>query len=150
MTISIRPATERDQQHIVKLVHAERLNPYGLHWLNFIVAESEGRIIGTVQLRPHRDGSHELGSLVVEAASRGHDLSSQLIEQRLAGRNGRILLITSRRFADRYRRWGFTRIAPAAAPVGVRWHYRIGSTVATIRSFLRLREFNGLAVLERA
>jgi amino-acid N-acetyltransferase len=149
MTISIRPATELDQEQIVRLVRAERLNPHGLHWPNFLVAESEGRIIGAVQLRPHRDGSHELGSLVVDAGCRGGDLSSRLIEQRLAGRNGRILLITNRRFADRYRRWGFNRIEPTAAPFGVWRNYCIGSMVATVVSFFRRREFKGLAVLER-
>ena len=149
MTIRIRPATERDQEQIVRLVRSERLNPHGLYWPNFVVAESGERIIGAVQLRPHRGGSHELGSLVVEAPSRGQGLSSKLIEHRLAGHAGRVLIITNCRFADRYRRWGFARIAPAAAPPGVRWHYRIGSTIATIVAFFQRRDFRGMAVLER-
>jgi N-acetylglutamate synthase-like GNAT family acetyltransferase len=149
MTACIRPATKRDQDEIVRLVRSERLNPHGLHWPNFIVAEREGRIVGAVQLRPHCDGSHELGSLVVEVTSRGRDISSRLIEQRLAGRTGRILLITNRKFADRYRRWGFGHIEPAAAPFGVWKNYWLGSLVGTVVSFFRRREFKGMAVLER-
>lgn len=150
MTISIRTATERDQQQIVQLVRSERLNPHGLHWPNFVVAESLGRIIGAVQLRPHRDGSHELGSLVVESHARGRGLAARLIEHRLAGHTGRILIVTGRNFADHYRRWGFSRIAPASAPFGVRRNYWLGSLFGGVAAFFKRRERNRLAVLQRA
>ena len=112
MTVTIRSATEGDQQQILALARGERLKPFGLNWPNFIVAERDGRIIGAVQLRGHWDGSCELGSLVVEATARGQGIAARLIDRRLADTPGRVLIITGRRFADHYRRWGFEPIAP--------------------------------------
>jgi amino-acid N-acetyltransferase len=61
--LTLRCATAADQAAIVRLVHSERLNPSALRWLNFIVAERDGEVIGAVQMRHHADGSRELGSL---------------------------------------------------------------------------------------
>ena len=112
MTVSIRPATEHDQAQILALARGERVKPFGLHWPNFVVAEQERRIVGAVQLRKHGDGSLELGSLMVATpCATGHRRA--LIDRRLEGVTGRVLMITGRRYADHYRRWGFVRIAPA-------------------------------------
>lgn len=149
MTTTIRPATEGDQQHILALARGERLKPFGLHWPNFIVAEHDGRIIGAVQLRSHWDGSRELGSLVVEATSRGQGIAARLIDRCLANTPGRVLIITGRRFADHYRRWGFEPIAPNVAPPSIRLHYWMGHLGGRIFSILQRRAFNPLAVLDR-
>lgn len=150
MTVSIRPATEQDQQQILALARGERLKPFGLHWRNFIVAEKGGRIIGAVQLRTHRDGSYELGSLVVEAASRGQGIAAKLIDSRLAGKTDRILIVTGRAYADHYGRWGFKRIEPRLAPPCIRISYWLGHVGGRIASFFQRRAFNPLAVLDRA
>lgn len=71
-----------------------------------------------VQLRRHRDGSRELGSLVVRKEARRQGIASRLINALLAGANERVLLITAESFAARYERWGFRQIEPAAAPAG--------------------------------
>jgi N-acetylglutamate synthase-like GNAT family acetyltransferase len=149
MTVSIRPATERDQASILALARGERLKPFGLNWPNFVVAERDRRVIGAVQLRSHRDGSYELGSLVVEVASRGQGIAAHLIDKRLAGATGRVLMITGERFADHYRRWGFERIAPNAAPPFIRLHYWMGHVGGRVFSVLQRRAFNPLAVLDR-
>jgi N-acetylglutamate synthase-like GNAT family acetyltransferase len=149
MTVSIRPATQHDQQQILTLARGERLKPFGLRWPNFIVAERDGRIVGAVQLRTHCDGSYELGSLVVEARSRGQGIAARLIDGRLAGIAGRILMITGQKHADHYRRWGFERIAPNAAPPCVRLNYWLGQLGGGMISFFQRRSFNRLAVLDR-
>ena len=150
MTVLIRPATERDQEPILGLARGERLKPFGLHWPNFIVAEKDRRVIGAVQLRTHRDGAYELGSLVVEAASRGQGIAAKLIDRRLAGMAGRILMITGQAYADHYRRWGFKRIEPRSAPPIIRLHYWLGHLGGGIMSFVQRRARNRLAVLDRA
>jgi N-acetylglutamate synthase-like GNAT family acetyltransferase len=150
MTVAIRPATERDQESILALARGERVKPYGLNWPNFVVAERDRRIIGAVQLRTHRDGSYELGSLVVESASRGQGIAAQLIDTRLAGTTGRVLMITGQRFADHYRRWGFVRIAPEAAPPCIRLNYWLGHVGGGIISVFQRRARNPLAVLDRS
>lgn len=150
MTVSIRPATEDDQEHILALARGERVKPFGLNWPNFIVAEKDRRIVGAVQIRTHRDGSLELGSLVVASSLRGQGIASQLIDRRLADASGRILIITGRRYAHHYRRWGFVRIAPSAAPPSIRLHYWMGHIAGGLASFVQRRPFNPLAVLDRS
>jgi N-acetylglutamate synthase-like GNAT family acetyltransferase len=150
MTVAIRPATEHDQAQILNLARGERVKPFGLHWQNFVVAEKDHRIIGAVQLRTHRDGSHELGSLVVEPASRGQGIAARLIDKLLDGKAGRILIITGRAYADHYRRWGFERIAPGSAPPVIRLNYWLGHLGGRIMSLVQRRTFNPLAVLDRA
>lgn len=150
MTVLIRPATERDQEPILDLARGERLKPFGLHWPNFVVAEKDRRIIGAVQLRTHRDGSYELGSLVVEAASRGQGIAAKLIDRRLAGTAKRILMITGQTYADHYRRWGFEHIEPGSAPPSIQLHYWLGHLGGRIMSLVQRRAFNHLVVLDRA
>src|SRR5215213_1325674 len=104
MTVSIRPATEHDQPQILALARGERVKPFGLNWPNFVVAEQAGRLVGAVQLRKHSDGSLELGSLMVAATLRGQGIAARMIDARLDGATGRILMITGRRYADHYRR----------------------------------------------
>jgi N-acetylglutamate synthase-like GNAT family acetyltransferase len=150
MTVSIRQATEKDQAQILALARGERIKPFGLAWPNFVVAEQSGRLVGAVQLRSHRDGSLELGSLVVASALRKQGIAARLIDRRLKDVTGRVLIITGRRYADHYRRWGFARITPAAAPASIRLHYWMGHLGGRVISIVQWRAFNPLAVLDRA
>jgi N-acetylglutamate synthase-like GNAT family acetyltransferase len=149
MTVSIRPATENDQAQILALARGERIKPFGLDWPNFVVAEQSGRLVGAVQLRSHRDGSLELGSLVVASVLRKQGIAARLIDRRLEGVTGRVLMITSRRYAEHYSRWGFARIVPAAAPSSICLHYWMGHLGGRVMSILQWRAFNPLAVLDR-
>ena len=149
MTVSIRPATEQDQAQILQLARGERLKPFGLHWPNFIIAEKHRRVVGAVQLRTHGDGALELGSLVVEAASRGQGIAARLIDRRLAGITGRILMITGRAYAEHYRRWGFERIEAGSAPVSIKLNYWAGHYGGRLMSLVQRRAANPLAILDR-
>ena len=149
MMVSIRLATENDQAQILALARGERIKPFGLAWPNFVVAEQAGRLVGAVQLRRHRDGSLELGSLVVASALRKQGIAARLIDRRLEGVTGRVLIITGRRYAEHYSRWGFARIAPDAAPSSIRLHYWMGHLGGRVVSIFQRRAFNPLAVLDR-
>ena len=147
MTITLRRATAPDQPAIRALVHGERLNPFDLDWCNFLVAADARRLVGAVQLRKHRDGSRELGSLVVRKEVRGRGIASRLIEAVLAPENGRVLMITGAGFASHYKRFGFRRIEADAAPAAVRRNYRIGCLAGVIS--LLMGRPRRLVILER-
>ena len=145
---SIRPATPGDQPMIRAMVRAERLNPADLRWSNFFVAAGKPDVIGAAQLRRHPDGSRELGSLVVDKRARGRGIAKRLIDALLASEPGPVWTVTVETFADTFRRWGFEKIDPPSAPVGVRRNYRIGSLVRLVSILLR-RPMGRLVILER-
>jgi N-acetylglutamate synthase-like GNAT family acetyltransferase len=66
----LRPDRPEDGPVIRRMIREARLNPFGLHIPRFWVAEVQGQVVGAVQIRPHRDGSRELASLVVDPAWR--------------------------------------------------------------------------------
>ena len=149
MNVLIRPAIADDQEAILALTGGERVKPVGLRWPNFVVAEQDRRLIGAVQLRPHRDGSHELGTLVVERSSRNIGIASRLIDALLANRTGRIFMITGSQHADHYGRWGFASIEPRSAPACIAWNYRLGQYGGCLMAFFQRRAVKQLAILER-
>ena len=78
--MTIRSATEDDQHAITRLVHDARLDPNGLDWRRFTVADEGGRIVGCAQLKIHRHGTRELHLLAVEPERRGAGIGSRLVE----------------------------------------------------------------------
>ena len=77
----IVPATAIDQKAIRQLVRQVGINPTGLKWRNFLVVKDEnGRLLGSGQLKPQRDGSIELASIAVDASYRQQGLARQIIE----------------------------------------------------------------------
>jgi amino-acid N-acetyltransferase len=150
VTVTIRRATEQDEQAIRALAHKERVNPTGIHWPNFLVATEGDALIGAVQMRRHADGSRELGTLVVEEHARGRSVAAQLIDMLLAREQGRVYMITGAAHAGHYARWGFRPIDLVLAPGAIRRNYRIGSFGGGLISFFMRRPRRHLAVLERS
>jgi amino-acid N-acetyltransferase len=146
--IVFRRAAEQDQPAIRALVRGERLNPTGIDWPNFMVAAIAGHIVGAVQIRKHSDGSRELGSLVVAKDHRENGIASRMIDTLLANEREPVWMITSEPYAKAYARWGFQRIEPGAAPVKVRFNYRMGR-LARVISFFRRQPMRRLVILER-
>jgi len=148
--MDIRHATAEDQPHILALARGERIKPTGLDWPRFVVAVDDGKIVGAVQLRTHPDGSQELASLVVAPQFRGRGVAARLIEARLADAAGRVLVITGRKHAAYYQRWGFQRVRPLASPPFICLNYWLGYLGGGLLSKLNGRAVNHLAVLERS
>jgi N-acetylglutamate synthase-like GNAT family acetyltransferase len=95
-TVSLRRASKYDQPRIRQLVRGEHLNPMGLDWRHFWLAESsQGEVIGCGQVKPHSDGSRELASLVVVPSWRRQGVAAALIE-RLEDEAGAPLWLTCR------------------------------------------------------
>ena len=146
--VRIRRAAAQDQDAIRALVRAERLNPNGLDWPRFVVACEGEQIVGAVQLRRHRDGSRELGSLVVAPHWRRQGLAGQLIDTLLIGFEEPVHMVTQRRHAAHFERWGFRPVWALRAPAAVRLNWAIGQSVA-LWSLLRRRPMRRLVVLAR-
>ena len=104
----LRPALETDFPVIRQLINSVRINPTGLDWRRFIVAETpEGQFAGCGQLKPHGDGSVELASLAVVQSMRGQGLASVIIH-RLASEAPRPLYLTCRSpLGAFYEKFGF-------------------------------------------
>ena len=147
--IAIRRARRADQPHIRALVLSERLAPDNLHWRNFIVAVADGRIVGTVQLRPLPDGHCELGSLAVAPDMRGRGIAARMIETLLAEAEGPVQMITGAKFAAHYERFGFRRIEREQAPRPVCIRYFIGQFFGGLVSLLKGYAPRRLAILQR-
>lgn len=117
----LRPARPEDQAVIRRLVHQARLNPLGLHGSRFLVVEVAGQVVGAVQIRPHRDGSRELASLVVDPAWRGRGLGSMMVQALLAREPGPLYLICRTELEGFYQRFGFQRVSRPEMPPFFRW-----------------------------
>jgi N-acetylglutamate synthase-like GNAT family acetyltransferase len=131
---TVRPATAADAASIRALVRgAPRMNPTGLDWPNFVVAEHDGAVVGTAQLRPAGRGAVELGSLVVRADRRGRGLAGRLVAAALERSGGRVLVITAAAHAGFYRRRGFRPLPPWRAPPRAALHWAIGQAATRTR-----------------
>ncbi len=104
----LRPAAEEDAPVIRKLVRIGQINPTGLKWERFMLAEAEdGQVVGCCQVKPHRDGSNELASLVVHPDWRGQGIARELIEHFLAAYEGDLYLMCRSNVGPLYEKFGF-------------------------------------------
>ena len=87
----IRPARAADAATIRSMIRAERLDPLNVHWENFLIAETGGRIIGIGQIKPY-PGARELGSLAVAADQRQTGVGGAIINALIARENGPLYL----------------------------------------------------------
>ena len=107
----LRPANEEDAATIRKLVRIGQINPTGLNWERFIVAEDgDGQVIGSCQVKPHRDGSNELASLVVHPDWRGQGIARALIEHFLSAYEGDLYLMCRSNMGPMYEKFGFQTV----------------------------------------
>jgi N-acetylglutamate synthase-like GNAT family acetyltransferase len=137
--VEIRPARERDQPAITAMIRRAGLNPAGLQWAHFTVAEQAGRIVGVVQVRVHPDGARELASLAVASEFRGNGVATRLVDAVLRDETTEVYTLIDRRFVDHFQRWGFERVEVAQLPRSVRRVYRIGRVVTTLGSVVARR-----------
>jgi amino-acid N-acetyltransferase len=113
----LRPASEGDAAAIRSLVRAGQINPIGLNWERFMVAEDEdGEVIGCCQVKPHRDGSNELASLVVHPDWRGQGIARALIEHFLSANMGDLYLMCRSNLAPLYEKFGFQAVPREELP----------------------------------
>jgi amino-acid N-acetyltransferase len=110
MPLTLRDATVEDQPTIRQIVRAANINPTGLDWPRFIVAEDGSAIVGVGQLKPHRDGTRELASIAVMPARRGQGIGTAIIQELLRRERGTVHLTCRSRLQGYYERFGFRRL----------------------------------------
>ena len=116
MPLTIRVAAEQDQRTIRRIVREANINPSNLSWPHFMVAEVDRLIVGTSQVKPHRDGSRELASVAVVPRLQRQGIGTRLIEAQLARETGVLYLTCRHQLQGYYERFGFTLIARGEYP----------------------------------
>jgi N-acetylglutamate synthase-like GNAT family acetyltransferase len=164
--VQVRAATTHDQPLIHLWVRRAKLNPLGLAWRNFLVAERMdvepprvhtptsapmaevgGKVVGIGQVRPHRDGTQELASLVVDEAVRGQGVGSLLVRALLERAQLPLYLMCNSDKVPYYARFGFVEVTTAAqVPRALRGYYRLGRVVARVARLFE-REPSRLAIM---
>ena len=87
--IYLRPAVANDLAVIKALARAAHINLIGLKWPRFVVVENDlGKVIVCGQIKPHRDDSHELASLVIDPSYRGQGIARSLVEHLIQHHEG--------------------------------------------------------------
>ena len=142
---SLRLATAADAAAIRSLVYAARINPTGLDWRRFVVAVSpDGEVIGCGQVKPHRDGSRELASIVVAPDWRGNAVARHIIEHLIENNPCPLYLTCRAVLGPFYEKFGFRSVSEADMTP----YFRKLSRLARLIGFVGL-ESGGLLVMLR-
>ena len=124
-TFKLRPAVKEDQAIIRGLVSEAKINPMGLEWSRFWVAEAAGEVIGACQVKPHKDGSRELASLVVDPDWRGQGIARVLVEKFLTLEDQPLYLTCRTELGPFYENFGFRTIELEQMPRYFRTVFRL-------------------------
>ena len=144
MAVIIRPAVAADQFAIKLIVRAALLNPTGLDWPHFLVAEQSGGLIGVGQVKPHRDGSRELASIAVVPESQGLGIGTAIVRALISRESGVLHLFCRSTTAPFYEHFGFQRIGRDQMPA----YFRRIARIAQVFELLSRGE-ERLAVMRR-
>lgn len=113
----LRPATEADFPEIKALIRQVRINPMGLDWRRFTVADNgSGQMIACVQLKPVPGGLTELASLAVRPAYRHKGIARALIEHQLADAPRPVNLTCRSGLGKLYEKFGFRALEADETP----------------------------------
>jgi N-acetylglutamate synthase-like GNAT family acetyltransferase len=97
-----------DQAQIRRMVWKAHLNPTGLNWKRFMVAENpDGLVTGCAQIKIHLDGSKELASLVVDPKYQGKGIARLIVEHLIQDQAQDLFLMCQDSMGDFYRQFGF-------------------------------------------
>ena len=105
--IQIRTATVEDAKAIKRLICRVGINPFGLDWQRFLVAEDAGEIVGCIQVKPYQDGVRELASLAVVPERQGQGVGTLLVNALLARDPGELYLMCLDVMGPYYARFNF-------------------------------------------
>ena len=106
----IRPATAADQNTITTIIQEAKLNTASLDWQRFMLADDNGRVIGTGQIKPHWDGTRELASISAVPDRQGEGVASAVIHTLLKDETDTLYLMCETHNASFYERFGFRSI----------------------------------------
>ncbi|MBC8335322.1 MAG: GNAT family N-acetyltransferase [Anaerolineales bacterium] len=140
---TLRPARETDFSSIRNLVRSTKINPTGLKWPRFIVAEtSDGKMIACGQLKPHIDGSTEIASLAVQPDYRNLGIARAILEKLMLDAPRPLYLMCRSELGLLYEKFDFYALQPEEMPP----YFRRISKLASLVDFLA-REGTSLLVM---
>jgi N-acetylglutamate synthase-like GNAT family acetyltransferase len=143
---SLRPAVEKDFPGIKSLIHAAGINPTGLNWRRFVVAETaDGQFAGCGQLKPHFDGTLELASIAVIPSVRKKGLGSMIIRRLLRTASRPLYLTCREQLGPFYQKYGFRIAGNDELP---RYFGRISRLAGLLNSIHIVREKMLVMVLD--
>ena len=119
LTYTLRPATCDDARTIRSLVIIGGINPSGVNWERFVVATTpKGKIIGCGQIKPHKDGTYELASIIVISKWRGKGIARTIIEHLLEAHPhpGELYLMCQSPLGSMYQKFGFEPLEEKQLP----------------------------------
>jgi amino-acid N-acetyltransferase len=148
MSLIVRRAESKDRFTIRAMVYRACLNPFGIDWKRFTVAEAEGRVIGVRQVRILRDGTREIASGVVLPAFRRRGVGTRLMETILERKRGPLYLMCDGKWEHYYRRFGFQVVEKEDLPDSFRREYRIMKILFETASRLFLRQDMSLVTMK--
>ena len=145
--VLLRPALEKDFPAIKALIHASRINPNGLDWRRFTVAETpDGQFIGCGQLKPHSDGTLELASLAVIPSQRGKGVARVIIQKLLAAAPRPLYLTCRSQLGPLYEKFGFRGISGDELP---RYFRRISKLAGLVNALHLIQDKLLVMVLDK-
>ena len=124
--VTLRPATRADRTTIKALVRSEALNPLGLKWQQFVVAEVDNEIVGCAQVRIHRGQIREFASLMVLRPWRNKGIARLLVNHFLQAHPAPLWLMCANRLVPFYEQFGFQNcLEPKRMPRRFRLIFRL-------------------------
>jgi N-acetylglutamate synthase-like GNAT family acetyltransferase len=143
---SLRPATRADFPWIRRLIRRARINPFGLDWQRFVVAEDDaGNVVGCGQLKPHGRTLVELASIAVDEAHRGRGIARLIIERLLADGPRPLYLTCRSGLRPLYAKWGFRELTLPEMPP---YYQRLARVVSILMDNFRDGEHLSVMVLQ--
>ena len=129
-----RPAVTEDLPRIRELVRAAQINPTGLDWQRFaVIVNFDQQVIACAQIKPHRDGSRELASLVVDPAYRNQGLARTLIAHLIRQYEGDLHLMCRASLGGFYAKFGFEPLSEPEMPPYFRRINRLASLIESLQ-----------------
>jgi GNAT superfamily N-acetyltransferase len=142
--VTIRPAQCTEKPLLVSMIRAGRLNPLGLDWRRFLVAElPSGQVVGCIQRKDHAGEVRELASLYVHPRWRKQGIARALVRELMQRTIPPLWLTCRQRLTGFYEHFGFKIVEfPTEMPAYFRAAWRL---FRVIRFALPGRD--GLAVM---
>jgi N-acetylglutamate synthase-like GNAT family acetyltransferase len=113
----LRPAIASDEIAIHRLIREAQINPMGVRWDRFVVIEApDGELAAIGQVKPHRDGSLELASIVTAVEYRGRGLARRVIEHLIRANPGVLYLMCRADIGPMYEKFGFRDVSEVDMP----------------------------------
>jgi N-acetylglutamate synthase-like GNAT family acetyltransferase len=108
---TLRPARETESRAIKDLIHFVGINPMGVDWKHFVVVvDSQDKIVGIGQLKPHGKDILELASIAVYPEYRGRGIARAIIEYLLKDSPRPLYLMCESKNGSLYEKFGFREI----------------------------------------